>query len=159
MRSVFLVVLVFFITMTNLYGQSTRRTGSDQVNAYDVSYVYSYPGDKIFKYGIKYGEWYALNTQNNKTFIISRNPKYRSTVDKLDALYPGARVDDRHDPDHVMLEFIYHYPGDKTYIYAVANGEWYAQNTRNNNIFNISRNPKYRSTIRKLDQLYPQARW
>jgi hypothetical protein len=61
-------------------------------NGDDVVYDFSYPGDKVYVYGVKNGEWFAKNTRTNKTFNINRDPKYRPTTDKLDELYPYAKM-------------------------------------------------------------------
>ncbi len=61
-------------------------------NGDDVTYDYYYPGDKVYIYGVKNGEWFAKNTRTQKTFNINRNPKFKSSVKKLDELYPYAKM-------------------------------------------------------------------
>jgi len=124
-----------------------------------VLYKYAYPGDNTYHYGVMNNEWYARNLKTGKTFNISKDPKYYSTIQKLDSQFPEARNQYKlSNYGSAELNFIYTYPGDKTYIYGVKKGEWYAKNIINNKIFNINRNPKFQSTIIKLDEMYPGAR-
>jgi hypothetical protein len=156
MKLNYYLVLIFFIAITKdgLAQYNTQTTGGGS-----VLYNYTYPGDDQYHYGVKNNEWYARNIKTGKTFNITKNPQYAPTIKKLDALYPGARNINRPKVyDNVDIRYSYYYPGDNVYIYGVSNGEWFAKNIKNNKTFNISRNPKFRPTVNKLDELYPQAR-
>jgi hypothetical protein len=156
MKLIYFFVLIFFIaqSQTALAQQNTHTADGRK-----VLYKYAYPGDNTYHYGVMNNEWYARNIKTGKTFNISRNPQFISTIKKLDAQYPEARYEYKSPyQENGEINFIYTYPGDKQYVYGVKKGEWYTKNVMNNKIFNISRNAKFRSTITKLDQMYPGVR-
>ena len=55
----------------------------------DVEFKYNYPGDKSYTYGVKGGNWYAKNVNNQKVFNISKDG-FQSSVDKLNKQFPEA---------------------------------------------------------------------
>ena len=149
----FLIILIAFTQTVSAQHKNQVADGRK------VVYKYTYPGDDQYHYGVMNNEWYTRNINTGKTFNISRDPKYNSTIIKLDALYPDAR--NKYKPVYSAkggIDFIYTYPGDKQYIYGVKGGEWYTKNISNNKIFNITRNAKFLKTIIKLDEMYPGAR-
>jgi len=148
--------LFIFISFTQMVAAQYKTQTEDGRR---VVYKYTYPGDGQYHYGVMNNEWYARNIKTGKTFNISRNPQFISTIKKLDAQYPEARYEYKSPyQENGEINFIYTYPGDKQYVYGVKKGEWYTKNIMNNKIFNISRNAKFRSTIIKLDQMYPGVR-
>lgn len=54
-------------------------------------YTYTYPNDTMYKYAVKNGVWWAKNVQTGKEFDLSANPKFQSSIDKLEKQYPKAR--------------------------------------------------------------------
>lgn len=54
-------------------------------------YTYTYPNDTVYKYAVKNGAWWAKNVQNGKEFDLTADPKFQSSIDKLDKQYPKAR--------------------------------------------------------------------
>ncbi len=151
MRTFLLFFLMMMISQTEAFSQTRNKTIGG------VVYKYYYPGDNKYLYGVKNNEWYTLNLKTNKTANINRNPKYESTIQKLDARYPSARNMDEGSGDG-DIRFIYEYPGDKAYLYGVKNKRWYAKNRQTNKTFLISGVPEFRSTIIKLDEMFPDAR-
>lgn len=152
-RCLFLIILIAFTQTVSAQHKNQAADGRK------VVYKYTYPGDDQYHYGVMNNEWYTRNIKTGKTFNISRDQKYNSTIIKLDALYPDARY--KYKPIYSAgggIDFIYTYPGDKQYIYGVKGGEWYTKNKSNNKIFNITRNAKFLKTIIKLDEMYPGAR-
>lgn len=54
------------------------------------------------------------------------------------------------------INFEYKYPNDKTYIYGVKGSDWYAKNTKNGKVFNISK-LGYQTSVDKLNKKFPNA--
>jgi len=147
----FLLFFLMVISQTEAFSQNRNRTIGG------VVYKYDYPGDNQYLYGIKNNEWYTLHLKTNKTANINRNVAYASTIQKLDARYPDARNKEA-ESEGGDIRFIYEYPGDQAYLYGVKNKQWYAKNRKTNKAFLISGVPEFRSTIIKLDEMFPDAR-
>jgi hypothetical protein len=61
------------------------------------------------------------------------------------------------DPKVSDIHFKYKYPGDNNWDYGVKNGEWYAKNKRNQNVFNISIVPEFKGSVENLNKKFPDA--
>jgi hypothetical protein len=69
----------------------SARNKGDMSGEQNIRFIYEYPGDKAYLYGVKNKRWYAKNRQTYKIFLISGVPEYHSTVNKLDEMFPEAR--------------------------------------------------------------------
>jgi hypothetical protein len=54
-----------------------------------IEFKFKYPNDKNYIYGIKNGDWYAKNVNNQKVFNISKDG-FKSSVDNLNRQFPEA---------------------------------------------------------------------
>jgi hypothetical protein len=54
-----------------------------------IEFKFKYPNDKNYIYGIKNGDWYAKNVNNQKVFNISKDG-FQSSVDNLNRHFPEA---------------------------------------------------------------------
>lgn len=54
-----------------------------------IEFIYKYPNDKNYIYGVKDNDWYAKNINNQKVFNISKDG-FQSSVDKLNKEFPNA---------------------------------------------------------------------
>jgi len=50
--------------------------------------------------------------------------------------------------------FPFEYPGDKNYRYAHHQGKWWAKNIRNNKVFDLTLNQKFKSSIDNLNNQF-----
>lgn len=48
-------------------------------------------------------------------------------------------------------------PGDNTYVYAKCNGKWFAHNLKTTKETDLSSNPKFASSVIKLEKQFPKA--
>lgn len=54
-----------------------------------IEFVYKYPNDKNYIYGVKDNDWYAKNINNRKVFNISKD-EFQYSVDELNKKFPDA---------------------------------------------------------------------
>jgi len=54
-----------------------------------IEFKYKYPNDKNYIYGVKGGDWYAKNVNNQKVFNISKDG-FQSSVENLNKQFPNA---------------------------------------------------------------------
>lgn len=52
------------------------------------------------------------------------------------------------------VDYKYNYPGDKSYVYGYKDGKWYTKNVAKNAEFDLSTNPKWKSTIDNLNKQF-----
>jgi len=52
------------------------------------------------------------------------------------------------------VDYKYNYPGDKAYVYGYKDGKWYAKNVATNREFDLSTNPKWKSSIDNLNKQF-----
>lgn len=53
-----------------------------------------------------------------------------------------------------QLQFNFNYPNDKNYKYAYDQGKWFAQNVKNGKVFDLSSNPKFKSSVENLNRQF-----
>jgi hypothetical protein len=61
------------------------------VNEQQEQTIFQYPGDKNWDYTLIRDKWYTRRIGTDKWIRLSDNPKYQSSVDKLDKQFPNAR--------------------------------------------------------------------
>lgn len=88
-----------------------------------------------------------LSTTSNSTGNSNNNTSNTSTKKR------GTPLTSQ---DYSGIEFIYKYPNDKNYIYGVKDKDWYAKNTKNQKVFNISKDG-FQSSVDKLNKEFPNA--
>jgi hypothetical protein len=89
----------------------------------------------------------TLSTTSNSTGNSSNNTSNTSKKPKGNPLKPE---------DYSGIEFIYKYPNDKNYIYGVKDKDWYAKNTKNQKVFNISKDG-FQYSVDELNKKFPNA--
>ncbi len=52
------------------------------------------------------------------------------------------------------VDYKYNYPGDKSYVYGYKDGKWYTKNVAKNVEFDLSTNPKWKSTVDNLNKQF-----
>ena len=52
------------------------------------------------------------------------------------------------------VDYKYNYPGDKSYVYGYKDGKWYGKNVAKNVEFDLSTNPKWKSSIDNLNKQF-----
>jgi len=52
------------------------------------------------------------------------------------------------------VDYKYNYPGDKAYVYGYKDGKWYTKNVAKNVEFDLSTNPKWKSSIDNLNKQF-----
>lgn len=52
------------------------------------------------------------------------------------------------------VDYKYNYPGDKSYVYGYKDGKWYTKNVAKNVEFDLSTNPKWKSSIDNLNKQF-----
>ena len=52
----------------------------------------------------------------------------------------------------IQAEFKFEYPNDKNYRYAYDQGKWFAQNVKTGKVFDLTSNPKFKSSVDDLNQ-------
>lgn len=52
------------------------------------------------------------------------------------------------------VDYKYNYPGDKAYVYGYKDGKWYAKNVAKNAEFDLSSNPKFKSSVDNLNKQF-----
>ena len=52
------------------------------------------------------------------------------------------------------VDYKYNYPGDKSYVYGYKDGKWYGKNVAKNTEFDLSTNPKWKSTVDTLNKQF-----
>jgi len=88
-----------------------------------------------------------LSTTSTSTGNSSNNTSNTSKKPKGNPLKPE---------DYSGIEFIYKYPNDKNYIYGVKDKDWYAKNTKNQKVFNISKDG-FQYSVDELNKKFPNA--
>ena len=70
---------------------TTKKKGTPlSSNEYSgIEFKFKYPNDKNYIYGVKGGDWYAKNVNNQKVFNISKDG-FQSSVDRLNKQFPDA---------------------------------------------------------------------
>ena len=70
-----------------------------------IEFIYKYPNDKNYIYGVKGGDWYAKNVNNQKVFNISKDG-FQSSVDKLNKQFPDASkpIDNNSNEPNVQVK-------------------------------------------------------
>jgi len=52
------------------------------------------------------------------------------------------------------VDYKYNYPGDKSYVYGYKDGKWYTKSVTKNVEFDLSTNPKWKSTVDNLNKQF-----
>ena len=52
------------------------------------------------------------------------------------------------------VDYKYNYPGDNSYVYGYKDGKWYTKNVAKNVEFDLSTNPKWKSSIDNLNKQF-----
>ncbi len=54
----------------------------------------------------------------------------------------------------IQAEFKFEYPNDKNYRYAHHQGKWFAQNVKTAKVFDLTSNPKFKSSVDNLNRQF-----
>ena len=66
----------------------------------------------------------------------------------------SAQGDDTSATSKFGVDYKYNYPGDKSYVYGYKDGKWYGKNVAKNTEFDLSTNPKWKSTVDTLNKQF-----
>jgi hypothetical protein len=71
--------------LTNIMGTPNFKS------KFGVKYSNTFPGDNTYVYGRCEGIWFAHNLKTGKEWDLSKNIKWKSSVDSLNKTFPNAK--------------------------------------------------------------------
>lgn len=75
------------------WNDSSNATSTSSGNTNDEIYKYDYPGDTVYKYGVKDGKWWAKYLPTGQEVDLTSNPKWNQSIENLNIKFPEAIKD------------------------------------------------------------------
>jgi len=97
-----------------------------------------------------------LLEETQSTVTTATTPGTTATTPGTTATTPGttATTPATTATSKFGVDYKYNYPNDKSYVYGYKDGKWYAKSVANNNEFDLSTNPKWKSSIDNLNKQF-----